>query len=267
MHPRVSVDNICFLGETLDSDLANWKALGAYRIGVLAGKFAAEGWDESVAKVAASGHRVATVIHQFLTEGGVEARENWQAARDDLARTIEAAAQLGAESVYLTSGGRGRLSFEAAAEGFAEAIAPCNAAAKAAGVPLLVETATAFHADINLTSTLRDTLRLAEIADLGVCIDLFACWTEGGLRETIAAAMPRCGLVQVSDYVLADRSLPCRAVPGDGTIPLERLIGWILDAGYEGAFDLELLGPRIDAEGRAAAVARAAKGVGAMLPA
>ena len=38
----------------------------------------------------------------------------------------------------------------------------------------------------------------------------------------------------------------------------ERLIGWLLEVGYPGAFELELLGPRIDEEGHAAAGARAA---------
>ena len=52
--------------------------------------------------------------------------------------------------------------------------------------------------------------------------------------------------------------MPSRAVPGDGAIPLERILGWALDAGYAGAFDLELLGHRIDKEGRAAACRRTA---------
>ena len=56
--------------------------------------------------------------------------------------------------------------------------------------------------------------------------------------------MPRCGLIQVSDYIYGDQSPRARAVPGDGAIPLERILGWALDAGYHGAFDLELLGPR-----------------------
>jgi hypothetical protein len=34
---------------------------------------------------------------------------------------------------------------------------------------------------------------------------------------------------------------------------------WALNAGYQGVFDLELLGPRIDEEGRVEAVARAAR--------
>jgi sugar phosphate isomerase/epimerase len=65
--------------------------------------------------------------------------------------------------------------------------------------------------------------------------------------------------VQASDYVPGDRTAPCRAVPGDGMIPLAHLLGELLEAGYQGVFDLELLGPRIQEEGPAAATKRAAE--------
>jgi len=45
-------------------------------------------------------------------------------------------------------------------------------------------------------------------------------------------------------------------VPGDGDIPLRRIIGWLLDAGYRGVFDLELVGPAIEAEGYRGALER-----------
>jgi sugar phosphate isomerase/epimerase len=77
--------------------------------------------------------------------------------------------------------------------------------------------------------------------------------------------MPRCHLVQVCDYVYGDRSLPSRAVPGDGAIPVERILKWMLEAGYAGTFDIELVGPRIEAEGGVAAVRRAAENLGRIL--
>ena len=43
---------------------------------------------------------------------------------------------------------------------------------------------------------------------------------------------------------------------GDGDIPLRRIIGQVLDAGYEGVFDLELVGPAIESEGYRSALAR-----------
>ena len=47
-----------------------------------------------------------------------------------------------------------------------------------------------------------------------------------------------------------------RRVPGDGDIPLEWLMGSLLDAGYNGLFELEVLGPAIAAEGYSAAMQR-----------
>ena len=121
------------------------------------------------------------------------------------------------------------------------------------------------YADLHIAHTLRDTITLAELAGIGVCIDICGCWTEAGLKSWIGLGVPRCHLVQVSDYVLGDRSLPSRAVPGDGAIPLPTLLQWLLDAGYEGAFDLELLGPRIEQEGNLQAAQRAVANLSGML--
>src|SRR3546814_6998441 len=102
-------------------------------------------------------------------------------------------------------------------------------------IALLIEPASPLHADLHIAHTLRDTVTLAEMAGLGVCIDLFCCWSEAGLRATIERAIPRCGIVQVSDYVYGDRAMPCRAVPGDGALPIRTMLAWMLGAGYEGA--------------------------------
>ena len=99
-------------------------------------------------------------------------------------------------------------------------------------------------------------MQLAEQAGIGVCIEYFLLLDGAAAERDDRRAMQRCHLVQVSDYVLGDRALSCRAVPGDGVIPLERIIGWILEAGFTGAFDLELIGPRIDKEGHYQAVRR-----------
>jgi sugar phosphate isomerase/epimerase len=157
------------------------------------------------------------------------------------------------------------LTWEQAAERFAVLVAPCREQAAAAGVRLLVENASVFNADIHIAHTLTDTITLAELAGIGVCMDLHTCWVEAGLRELIERAVPLTGLVQVSDYVLGDRVAPCRAVPGDGAIPLERIIGDVIDAGYDGVFDLELVGPRIEAEGPRVATKRAAERLSVLL--
>ena len=87
-------------------------------------------------------------------------------------------------------------------------------------------------------------------------LELECCWYERGLEELIRKNIDMITLVQIGDYKIGSLSSPNRAVIGDGDIPLERLLKIILDAGYEGMFDLELIGPRIEAEGYLSATRR-----------
>jgi sugar phosphate isomerase/epimerase len=266
MHDRLSVNAICFPGAGLGELAGYWQALGARRVSLYSGLLLEEGRATAQEALRSCDCRVETITHPFLLGRHLEVTEDsWRAPRATLDRLIEDAQALGARSMYLLTGGHGTLTWEEAADAFRAAVAPCVAKARAAGIPLMIENAPPLYADTHIAHTLRDTVALSEIADVGVCIEFFACWTEAGLRESIERAMPRCHVVQVCDYVYGDRSLPSRAVPGDGAIPVKRMIEWVLKAGYRGVFDLELIGPRIDREGRLNAVRRAADNVGEML--
>jgi sugar phosphate isomerase/epimerase len=268
MHARISVNQICFPGASLDVLAGHWRALHARRVSFVSPTLLADDLSPVQRALAAGDHRVETITHVFLPGQHLSPDPaSWQAARENLSKLIQRADTLRARSIYLITGGHGALTWEEAADAFSAAVAPCAAQARDVGIAIMIENAPALYADVHLTHSLRDTVTLAEMAGIGVCIDLFACWTEAGLRDSIERAVPRCGVIQVGDYVYGDRALPSRAVPGDGNIPLQRPIGWALEAGYAGAFDLELLGPRIDREGHLGATARAAGQVGAILQA
>ena len=96
-------------------------------------------------------------------------------------------------------------------------------------------------------------------------MELNACWAERGLAETIRKGADRIRLVQVSDFTIGTVASSQRLVPGDGDIPIERILGRVLDAGYAGVFDLELIGDAITAEGYDAAVPRAVDALGGIL--
>jgi sugar phosphate isomerase/epimerase len=205
---------------------------------------------------------VATVTHRafgFATPSAATAQ------RDRLKRTIEIAQEIGARSVCMTSGPRGELSWREAALRFVTELAPCVDYAKAAGVTLALEPTSHLYADASIVHRLADVVSLAHRAGISVGIDLFPCWMDSDIDSAIAAAGPLCALVQVSDYVLGDRGLPCRAVPGDGAVPLERLIRLILATGFRGPFDLEIIGPRLLAEGRKPGLRRAMARLAEML--
>jgi sugar phosphate isomerase/epimerase len=264
MHPRVNLHQVAFGTESTTAFIDHCRAIDIANMTLATPHLMQpSGVEEAVLALAAGGPRVIVINHPFgfypnLDEDGGQASEK-------LLQAIMIADRLGARLIYLVSGGRGRLSWEAASERFAALIAPCLPLAAAKDIMLTVETASPFTVDIHMAHTLDDTIRLAEIARIGVCIDLHACWFEGGLYEKFARAMPITGLVQVSDYIAGDRTTPCRAVIGDGIVPVERLLGAILEAGYQGVFDLELLGPRIVAEGSREATTRAAENLSEIL--
>lgn len=254
MHPRVSLHQVAFM----DQPTARFIEF-CCNIGVQHCTLVTPGLDPAAARaaLAQAGVKAACVNHPFALHPNLE--RDTGAATEGLLRAIDMAAALGAPSVYLITGGRGALSWQQAAQRFAELLSPCRDAAQQKGVALLVENASALNVDIHIAHTLPDAARLARIAGIGLCVDLHACWIEADLRANLAEALPLAGLVQVSDYVLGDRTTPCRAVPGDGAIPLERIVGDVLELGYTGLFDIELIGPRIESEGAASACTRAAE--------
>jgi sugar phosphate isomerase/epimerase len=258
-HERLSVHNVTFLGATLTDLQKYWTDLEVARLSVLDSQL----FDPELATILQhNDYTVEAVYHLFA--GGAIGNDP-PAARDALDRVIDAAAAVDARTVYLLTGGRGTLGWTQAAQRFCEMVTPCAEHAERAGVALAIENASSLYADLHLAHTLRDTITLAEMSGLDICIDVFHCWAEGNVDELLQRALPRTRLIQLSDYVLGDRSLPGRAVPGDGTIPIEAFVTQVLAGGYAHGFDLELIGPRIEEEGRLESARRACAVVGAML--
>lgn len=257
MHPRVSLHQVAFLDEPTEAFLDHCRRIGVGNVSLISTSLTRPGdYDAARHAVRGGGPRVTALNHPFAVYPDLD--RDTGLAVEKLVEAIDLADGLGAPLVYLITGGRGALNWEQAAGRFADLVSQCAAHAAARGVALLVENASAFNADIHFVHTLADAISVAEVADVGLCVELHACWCEGGLAGLLDRAVPRTRLVQVSDYVLGDRSAPCRAVPGDGAIPLWDILGQVLTAGYGGVFDVELVGPRIVAEGARETTARGA---------
>jgi sugar phosphate isomerase/epimerase len=264
LHPRVSLHQVAFLDESTATFIEHCERIGVRRVTLVTPLLMQPGGAEQAQQaLAATGIQVESVNHPFATYPDLD--NDAGAATEKLLAAIDIVAGLGARSIYLLTGGRVSLTWEQAAERFAALLAPGRVAAAERDLVILVENASSFNADLHIAHTLADTITLARVTGIGVCLDWHACWMEAGLADLIKDVLPNLGLVQVSDYVLGDRTAPCRAVPGDGAIPLERLMGEVLEAGYQGAFDIELLGPRIAEEGPRVATERAAQRVSEIL--
>jgi sugar phosphate isomerase/epimerase len=123
-------------------------------------------------------------------------------------------------------------------------------------VPITIEHTGPLRLDLSFCTTARDGVDLARRVGTGLCLEVNSCFAERDLVGTIAGATDVLAHVQLSDFVIGSLSTPDRAVPGDGDIPLEAIVRTVVASGYAGAFELEMVGPRIEDEGYAAAITR-----------
>ncbi len=258
MNPRACVSAISTFQLSLADDLDFWRAHGITNAGVSVAKLEAFGWDEGTALVVAAverGLHVADLIG--LGPFQLADPRRWDVQRERLIRSIDTAVAVGARSIVFTTGPFAPLTWEEAADALETALAPVLAEARARGVAFAIEHTNSLRVDVGFVHTLRDAIDLARRLDTGVCMEMNACWAERGLATTIREGVDRVALVQVSDFKVGTVASSQRLVPGDGDIPIVRIIGDLLDAGYLGFFELELIGDAIVAEGYDKAVPRA----------
>jgi sugar phosphate isomerase/epimerase len=259
MHPLVAVNPLADRDASMAEDLALCDDLGGVRYGITLPKLAA--WPGNIARLAG---RIAYVHHSRLFT--LDDRDAWPAERAALERTLQLAHDVGAPSVLAVTGPAGSLpTWEQALAAFTAAYAPLAPRAGALGVRVCVEQTNVLRHDVSFVTTLADLGRLAEASGVSVCADMFWSWRERDLAGSLRAWAPYLGLVQLADAVPDSTRMPDRLVPGDGIVPLGRLVEQIAAVEYRGFFDVEILGPRIAAEGGARAMARGVRHVSGLL--
>jgi len=259
VHPAAVVNPLADMGAPLEAELELCAELGGAKYGLSLKKLAR--WDGHLTSLA---DRIAYVHHSRLFT--LDDESAWPAERAALTRTLELAHQIRAPAILAVTGPAGSLrTWEQALAAFTAAYQPLADRAEALGVRVCVEQTNVLRQDISFVSTLPDLALLAEASGVSLCLDMFWSWRERALSASLRACGPHTGLVQLADAVPTTVSMPDRVVPGDGTIPLGWLVEQVAAAGYRGYFDVELLGPRIDAEGARQAVTRGVRHVSDLL--
>lgn len=251
-HSRLSVSAVSSRSWTLDQDLRFWADAGIDHVGLSFRKLEATGLEAAVARVRDAGLRVSNIVE--LGWFDLADRSGWPRQQDRLRAAIGAAVALRAPCLVLTTGAAGKLEWDAAAAALGEALEPVRA--DAAAVALALENTSSLRLDLSFVTTLADAVDLARRLGMQACMEVNSCFAERGLADTVRAGRDVLAHVQVSDFVVGSLCTPDRAVPGDGDIPLDRIVGALVAAGYAGVFELEMVGPRIEAEGYAAAIRR-----------
>ena len=250
----LSLSPLTTAAASTEEDVALCHHVGLDHLGISMAKLATGDASATERAIGASGLTVDIVY----PAAGLHLRtpSSWDSARAALLGALDVATRLGAGAVLLPAGAAGGLLWDDAVDAFAAAVEPVIAAAEGTGVRLLLEPVRPQFAYATFVHTFRDGIELARRFGLGLVFDVTHCWWEPALADLVARAADPLGTVHVADLML-DRPVISRVVPGDGDLPLAAVLGLLVETGYDGPFELELIGPAIDEEGPAAAVARA----------
>jgi sugar phosphate isomerase/epimerase len=251
---KLAVSAVSSWQQCFDDDRAMWARLGVRDVGLSLRKCEEVGWPAVHDAIARDGLHVTNVVecgwfdlHDRATWSRVRTR--WNAATDALADQAP-------WCLVITSGPAWPLpTWDERVARLSDALAPVVAHARARDVTVALEHTGSLRVDLSFVHRLRDAIDVAEQLEIGVCVELSSCWAERDVESRLAH--PRVAHVQLSDVAVPSLCTPDRAVPGDGDAPLDRLLGALHDADYAGAVELELVGPRIEAEGYEPAIRRA----------
>lgn len=255
---RFSVNQVTTLGWSFERDLDAYAAAGVPAIGVSIHKLEAIGATRGIRLVRERGLPVSCLTSSgpIPLEEPTEAAHALERAREHLA----AAAELGAACLMLLPGSGYALSWEEAARRSREHVEGLCADARRLGVRLALEPVSQLRMDLCFLHSFHDALDFADTIgapEVGVVLELNNAWIERGLDANLRTRTDRIAVVQVSDFKVGTLRASERVMIGDGDIPLARLVGTLHAAGYAGWYDIELLGPAIEAEGYEAVVPRA----------
>ena len=262
MHPRLSVNALSSFNWSFAQDLALWRALDVRVAGLLISKIDAD-VDGCLAQLRAADIALSTIVCGAFN---LADPQSWPAHRQAVNKLLDAVAAMGSGMVYFPTGRTDGSRWGEVLERLAEAVAPCVEYAAKIGVRLAFEPS--LRTDASFVNTLRDAVDVAERTGLGLVVDFGNCWMERDLQQVLQRAAPHIALVQICDVVIGGNGKPSpggRVHLGDGELPLPRLMQDVLATGYRGPFDLEVLGPCVEAEGYEAALRRGVPQAAALL--
>jgi sugar phosphate isomerase/epimerase len=185
-------------------------------------------------------------------------RARQQEVIDDNRRAIDEAKALGAPCLVLVVGGLPQYSrpgsapsrdLGAARAQVEDGIGVMLDHAQDVGMPLAIEPLHPMYAaDRACVNTLHQAIDICEQLDigrtgaLGVAVDVYHVWWDPELKRAIRrASKDLLFAFHVCDWLVPTRELlEDRGMMGDGIIELQRLRGWVEDAGYRGFSEVEI---------------------------
>jgi sugar phosphate isomerase/epimerase len=175
---------------------------------------------------------------------------SFQESIEDAHEAIRAAATLGAGTLIVYSGARSGHTHSHARRLLFEAIKRLTPEADELNVDLAIEPMHPGCADDwTFLTSLDDAIRVIEKSGsprAKLVFDTYHLGFEEDLIERIAAIVPHVALVQLGDAREPPDGEPNRCRLGEGRLPLKEIVAAFKAAGYDGYYDVELLGEELE---------------------
>lgn len=191
-------------------------------------------------------------------------RSSWAQVQDAMVTSVETGHRLGVRTLQMTGGSARGRPFEWAADCLAEALEPVVAASRANGIRIALEPTRPQFAHVSFIHTFCDAVDLADRLNVGLVPDSAHLWWEPGLAGLLADGGSRIAAVQFADLRF-DGPVLERVVPGDGQLALRAFIADLVGGGFDGPFELELIGQAIENEGYELAIRRSLRHLDGLL--
>jgi sugar phosphate isomerase/epimerase len=245
----LSMNELTTFRWSLGEDVEAYRSAGFEGIGVWRDKVSDLGEDQAVELIAKSGLRVSSLSWAGGFTG-TDGRSFADAVEDGL-DAVRLAARLAAGCLIVHSGARGNHTSNHARRLFKTALQKLLEPAESLGVTLAVEPmfgscSTCWTFLEGLEESL-ELIRSLSSPHLKLVFDTyFLAHDEANLAQ-LTEIVPQLALVQLGDAHHAPRLEQARARLSEGVLPLDSILSSLHIAGYDGFFEVELIGEEIEA--------------------
>ena len=245
---RLSMNEMTTYRWSFDEDVRNYSAAGIAGIGVWRQKLSDFGEDKGLELLRDTG----LAVSSLLWAGGFTGSDgrSYKDSVEDAREAIRLARRLEAGCLIVYSGARAGHTHNHARRLFKSALDELLPAAVEAGVTLAIEP---MHegcaAEWTFLTTLNESLALLrEIDDpaLKLVIDTYHLGHDPALVEQLPEVADRIAIVHLGDAKAPPEGEQSRCRLGEGTVPLASILGALTKAGYQGFYDVELMGEEIE---------------------
>ena len=236
---------------SFEEDVQAYAAAGFQGIGVVRDKAQAYGIEAASALLKEHDLKITELcVAGFFTETDADA---FQTKVSDARQAIDMAAQLEADVLILLAGPPGNRTFEENSALLRRGLEEILPAAEQHHVRLALEPVhPMYRAGYSFIVTLSEALDVCETVGssfLGVWLDMYHLWWDNSVLEQIDRASGRILGVHINDFKEETLSLIDQGVPGEGVIPLRRMLDAIEKTGWEGMYAIEIFCERTAVEG------------------